>query len=314
MISRRSIRIKAMQALYMKEKGSDMSAPQLISFVDKQLDAFYRLYLLNLYVLAESANYVNEEATKRASKHLKTQEDLAYSVRLFHNPIVQNIVLSPAYEDGVKKEKFEVAVDRDLFRKVFNKFSESPDFVHYAAKENPTPVDDYRAVIKLYNNFVANDETVESIIEELIPSWHDDKSSIVQWVNLTLRQIADNADASGVAGRKPLEEEKKFAKNLVETYLYHAPEYSDLIKPKLQNWEEERIAEMDLLLIKMGLTEFLYLADIPVKVTINEYLEIAKQYSTPQSKDFINGILDSILRDLKEQNKLRKVGRGAVEG
>jgi len=315
MISRRSIRIKAMQALYMKEKEPSMSLPQLLSHVDKQLDAYYRLYLFNLYMLVESANYVNEVAQIRASKHIKTQEDLEVSVRLFHNPITQNVVLSGAYQEGIKKEKFDISVDRDLFRNVFTKFSESPDYQHYIAKTDPTTVDDFRALTRLYNNFIANDEMVEHTLEDLIPSWYDDKSAVVQWVNQTIRQIADKPDEPAVATHKPNEEReaKRFAKNLVETYLFHEAEYSELIKPKLKNWEEERIAEMDLLLIKMGLTEFLYLEDIPVKVTINEYLEIAKLYSTPQSKDFINGILDGILRDLKDQNKLRKVGRGAVE-
>jgi N utilization substance protein B len=266
-------------------------------------------------MLVESANYVNEAAQIRASRHLKSNDDLDFSVRLFHNPIVQNIVLSKAYEDGVKKEKFDIAVDRDLFRKVYGKFAESPDYLHYASKTEHTTVDDFRALTRLYNTFLANDDGAESTVEELMPSWHDDKQAIVQWVNQTLRQIADNPDAPVVPQRKPSDETevKRFAKNLVETYLYHESEYSELIKPKLQNWEEDRIAEMDLLLIKMGLTEFLYLHDIPVKVTINEYLEIAKLYSTPQSKDFINGVLDSILKDLREQNKLRKVGRGAVE-
>lgn len=315
MISRRSIRIKAMQALYMKEKDPSMSAAQLYAYVEKQLDNYHRLYLLNLYILAETAKYVNEEATKRASRHIKTKEDIDFSVRLFHNPIIQNIVLSKAYEDGVKKEKFDITVEQDLFRKVFTKFSESPDYQHYASKADHTTVDDFRALTRLYNTFIANDENVESIIEELMPSWHDDKQAIVQWVGQTLRQIADNPESHVVSNRKPSEETevKRFAKNLVETYLYHEAEYSELIKPKLKNWEEDRIAEMDLLLIKMGLTEFLFIEDIPVKVTINEYLEIAKLYSTPQSKDFVNGILDNILKDLREQNKLRKVGRGAME-
>jgi N utilization substance protein B len=315
MISRRSIRIKAMQALYMKEKDPSMSA-QLLSHVDKQLDAYYRLYLFNLYLLVESANYVNEVAQLRAARHLKTAEDLEVSVRLFHNPIAQNIALSGAYHEGVKNGKFEIGLDRDTFRKVFTKFAQSPDYVHYASKPDPTTVDDFRALTRLYNNFIANDESVEHTLEDLMPSWYDDKSAIVQWVNQTVRQIADKPDEPGVASHKATEEReaKRFARNLVETHLLHESEYSELIKPKLQNWEEERIAEMDLLLIKMGLTEFLYLEDIPVKVTINEYLEIAKLYSTPQSKDFINGILDSILRDLKQQNKLHKVGRGAVEG
>jgi transcription antitermination protein NusB len=316
MISRRSIRIKVMQALYMKEKDPSMSAPQLLSYVDKQLDSYHRLYLLNLFILAVSARYVNEMAQIRAAKHIKTKEDLEFSVRLFHNPIVQNIVLSKAYEDGVKKEKLEISVESDLFRKVFMKFSESPDYQHYASKADHSAVDDFRALTRLYNHFIANDEPVESVIEELIPSWHDDKQAIVQMVGQTLRQIADNPDASAVVARKPSDETevKRFAKNLIETFLFHEHEYSELIKPKLKNWDEDRIAEMDMLLIKLGLTEFLYLEDIPVKVTINEYLEIAKLYSTPQSKDFINGILDSILKDLREQNKLRKVGRGAVEG
>ena len=316
MISRRSIRIKAMQALYMKEKDPSMSMPQLLSYVDKQLDNYHRLYLLNLYILTETANYVNEAATIRAARHLKTQQDLEYSVRLFHNPIVQNIVLSAAFTEGVRKEKFDVSVDSDLFRKVFVKFSETQDYQHYAGKADPSTVDDFRALTRLFNSFVANDETVESIIEEIMPSWHDDKQAVVQLVGQTLRQIADNPDAPAVTGRKPSEEAevKRFAKNLVETFLLHEQEYSELIKPKLKNWDEDRIAELDLLLIKMGLTEFLYIEDIPVKVTINEYLEIAKLYSTPQSKDFINGILDSILKDLRDQQKLRKVGRGAVEG
>ncbi|HZG01405.1 MAG TPA: hypothetical protein VEY71_10405, partial [Chitinophagales bacterium] len=203
MISRRSIRIKAMQALYMKDKDPSMSVPQLLAHVDKQLDNYHRLYLLNLYMLVQSANYVNEAAQIRASRHLKSSSDLDFSVRLFHNPIVQNIALSKAYEEGVKKEKFDIAVESDLFRKVYAKFAESPDYQHYASKTEHTTVDDFRALTRLYNNFIASDENAESIVEELMPSWHDDKPAIVQWVNQTLRQIADSPEAAAVPARKP---------------------------------------------------------------------------------------------------------------
>lgn len=296
----------------MKEKEPSMSLQQVTSYIDKQIDNYYRLYILNLYLLTEAANYVNEAAQIHASKLVRQNNGTDFSVRIYHNPIVQGLVLNQTFQDVLKKEKFHLMVDQDLFRQVYQKLSALPAYAHYTSIENSTLNDDYKILVKVYNEFIANNEVTEHAIEDIIPNWHDDKPGIMQWVSATLKDFSQSSDRN-LPAPSQLKEEKLFAKHLVEGYLYHEEEFRELIKPKLKNWEEDRIAEVDMILIKMGLTEFLYLKEIPVKVTINEYLEISKNYSTPQSKDFINGILDGLLKDLKAANKLQKAGRGALE-
>lgn len=290
-----------------------MTTTQIISYIDKQMDNYYKLYVMNLYLLVETSNYVNEAAQIHASKLVKDRNQSSFSVRIFHNPIIQSIVLSKTYQDVVKNEKFHLLIDSDIFRKAFQKFSATEHYQSYIQLPEPGIKDDLKVVNKLYESLVHENELIEHAIEDVMSNWHDDKQSILQWVSATLKEVSTKPVQDSIPGKKPLREERQFARQLVEAYDYHEQEYSELIKPKLKNWDEDRIAELDMLLIKLGLTEFLYLPDIPVKVTINEYLEVAKQYSTPQSKDFINGILDSLLKDLTTSKKVSKSGRGALE-
>jgi N utilization substance protein B len=147
-------------------------------------------------------------------------------------------------------------------------------------------------------------------MEDSFPNWLDDTEVISFAVTNFIEQLASDKPAKW---QTDLSEENKFANDLLNN-AYHNEEYiTNLITPKLKNWDKDRLAQVDLLLMKLALTEMLYFPNIPVKVSINEYIDVAKQYSTPKSGDFINGILDRIMKELQEQNLIKKTGRGWVE-
>lgn len=302
-----------MQALYSYEKDHSFKADQLKKKTETSIQNFYRLYIVNLYILTKSIEYVNTIVQQNATKHIAVEGDKDLSVRLFHNPIIQRIVLDPNFIEYVKKDKLDLRIEDSIFKKYFNNLLARNSYKKYNKLESTDIADDYYLLSELYTDVIIADEDFDSIMEEIYPSWADDKAAVIALVNTTLIALKDKPNKKGINAPSGFREEIKLANELIDVYFNHGDEFIELIKPRLKNWDEDRIAEVDMLLMKMGVSEMLYQPEIPLKVTINEYLEIAKLYSTPNSSDFINGILDSVLKELKTTNRLQKTGRGIVE-
>ena len=313
MISRRSIRIKAMKALYSFEKDDSITALQLKKQVEQSIRNSYNLYVLNLFLISKAAEYVNELNTINASKHIASELDKNYSVKIFHNTIIQRIISDINFINILKKERFDLRIDTDIFKKYFMNLYSRNSYKKYIQTETDDIADDFYLITELFQDIIAAEDSYDNMLEDIYPNWTDDKESILEQVKLTLQQLKDKPGKRGIINAKEYKEEIKLADLLIDNYLTFPEEYKELIKPRLKNWDEDRLAEIDLIIIRMGLSEFLHAPEIPFKVTINEYLEIAKNYSTPKSKDFINGVLDNILKELKSSNKVNKEGRGIIE-
>lgn len=299
-----------MQVMYMHEQNPDLPIEKLEKTLKDSIHNFYRTFVYNLYVIIKTAEFVNEDAIIRAGKFLPTEADKNVSVKLFHNPVLQKLVLDEEFIRFIRYEKLEHYFDKDYAHKFFHLLAGTNEYKNYVGKENSTIEDDKRIIQFLYKKILFKQELFHQLMEDIFPNWPDDTEVISFAVLNFISQIS--------IGKIPewqtdLIEENKFATELLDNTFYNEEYLTGLITPKLKNWDKERLAQIDLLLMKLALAEIIYFPNIPVKVSINEYIEISKLYSTPKSGDFINGVLDRLMKELQEKNVIKKTGRGLVE-
>jgi len=311
MLSRRNIRVKAMQAIYAHEQDPEKTTDRLEKTMLENINGAYRALLYNLYLLSKTGEYVNADAEIQAGKFIKTED--APSVSLFHNPIIQHLVVNEALYNEIQREKLDTRIDRDFFRQWFQLLKKTEEYGAYSQKENPLLSDDREMVTMLYKRILMSSELFQQHLEDVFPTWTDDNEVIFHAVMNYIQTVSPNQPAFLVRDSKDMKEVKQFASDLLRKTLTHENEIEEIITPFLQHWEKERVAMLDMVLMKMAVAELLFFSEIPVKVTINEYIELAKNYSTPKSGEFINGILDAVRKKLTEDGRVKKSGRGAIE-
>ncbi len=301
MISRRNIRVKVMQVLYALETMED-SKIDPVKQLKKDLDASKELFVFLVHNLLEIARFAEKHAAQRASKNLTTVEDRNVNIKLTGNQFVWKILESEAWKKEV--DIFNPGrIDSDaVVKKLFLELSESAEYKTYIATQSREKQSERDILKFIFNNLMLPSEAFTGMIEEHFNNWDDDADMLHQLVNNYL-QKPGSYDL-----KEMLTDEKwKFARNLLTTVIEKRDHVNDLIKPKLKNWDADRIAVLDMMLMQMGVCEFLYFETIPPKVTINEYIDIAKEYSTQQSGQFINGVLDNIHKELMAEGKIQKI-------
>ena len=303
MISRRNIRVKVMQTLYSIETMEfDIKPGQEVKTLQKHFDQTRQLFLYIIYFITEVARYSEKAAMMRASKHLPTAEDLNVNTKSAGNELVWKVLEDNSFQQALKEDKPDLSVDRELVKKVYLKLVETQEYKEYISIEGRDKKTEKDLLAFIFTQLLLPNEDFISHLEELFTNWDDDCEMINQLV-LNYLQKPGSYDF-----REVLSKDKwQYAKDLLETVLQKKDVTLELIKPKLNNWDADRIATLDLILIQMGVCEFLYFETIPPKVTINEYIDLAKEYSTVQSGQFINGILDNIHKDLVKGNGMSKV-------
>nr|MBS0038531.1 transcription antitermination factor NusB [Saprospiraceae bacterium] len=308
MLSRRNIRIKVMQLLYSLGADKQLEEKTLIQLYEKGIHKSYQLLLFTLYVILEVSKISLEESERRKSKLLPQDEDLSFTPKLYENKLVQSLESSHTLEEAAEKHRFNESLDIDLVREVYRKYSKSEAYRKYLQSKT-TLVDDRKILLDLFR-FLRKDDVFNELLEDNYINLEDDKSLIVGAVKKVIKELP-NEDKNFLKEYFPDDDTwMDFGKFLLEMTLEKDEDIAKLISPTLKNWDADRLAAVDTILIKMALSEMLYFPSIPTKVTINEYLEIAKNYSTVKSKDFINGILDTLLKELTESGKIQKKGRG----
>lgn len=303
MISRRNIRVKVMQTIYTvhaSENEIKSVDPQLI--LNKHFEQTRSLFVYLTWFLAEVCRYAEADAHRKAAKHLPTSNDLNVNIKIAGNEVLWKMLEDPALKEQFKLVKPELLSDPDLLRKIYYQLVETNEYRQYTAEPGRDKQEEKKIIEFILNDMLLANELFTSHIEELFSNWDDDGDLIVQLLVAYIQK-------PGIYDFKNLmtPDKKDFAKNLLQTVLDKDDHLQSLIIPKLKNWDPERIALLDMVLMKMGVAEFLYFETIPPKVTINEYIDLAKEYSTPQSGQFVNGILDNIHKDLVQQGKMQKV-------
>ena len=315
MLNRRHLRVKVLQSLY----AYHQSTPRDIKHHEKQLlssiDQVFEMYIWMLSLIREVIDYTATDAEERANKHLPTADDLNANKKILANSFYLSLGDNRDYLIALKKYKVDWSFDPELAKSLFISLKNSPEYAEYLAKTDDTIHTDKDIIKFIFKKVILKSSLAEQVFEDKFIYWTTDKEVLQALIAKTFKNFShenakDNqlADISG-----NWVEDREFVINLYEQTIKHDEEYQELIAQKTQNWEPDRIAMMDTLLMKMAIVEFANFTSIPVKVTINEYLEISKEFSTPKSNSFINGILDKILFELKAENKVKKIGRGLIE-
>ena len=303
MISRRNIRVKVMQTLYtisLSENGPKPGDAQKL--LQQHFEQTRSLLVYLTWFLTEVTRYAETDAHQRASKHLPSAEDLNVNTKLAGNEILWKMLEDTALKEQFAKEKPELMTDRELIRKSYLTLAETKEYKNYIAKGARDKQEEKKILEFILNDLMLGNEIFVSHIEEHFTNWDDDGDMVVQLLSGYLQKPGSLQFSQMLSADKA-----GFAKMLLQTVLDKGEHLQTLIIPKLKNWDPERIAQLDMIMMKMGVAEFLYSETIPPKVTINEYIDLAKEYSTQQSGQFVNGILDNIHKDLVQQGKMEKV-------
>jgi N utilization substance protein B len=303
MISRRNIRVKVMQTLYSAETAQgEMKPGEPLKILQKHFDQTRGLLVYLVYVVTEVARYAETDARQKASKHLPTQADLNINIKLAGNELLWKLLEDISYQQALKEDKPELLADREQIKKLYQQLVDTSEYKEYIGEQGRNSKSEKQLLEFILGTLMLPNESFIAQVEEYFTNWDDDCEVINQLI-LSWFQKPGAFNFMEIISREKL----AFAKELLQTVTDKKQVCMDLIKPKLKNWDPERIAVLDMILMQMGVCEFLYFETIPPKVTINEYIDLAKAYSTPQSGQFVNGILDNIHKDLLKEDKMHKV-------
>ena len=303
MISRRNIRVKVMQVLYMMEIAlEDGAIKNPVNELQKQFDKSKELLVYILYFITEVARYAETDAKNKANKHLPTTADLNINTKLAGNGLLWVILENPSFVKEVEALQPKQLIDTNLLKKVYTNLVETKEYQTYIIEQSRNKGFEKDMLRFIFTNLLLPNEHFTSHLEELFNNWDDDADMMDQLVNNYLSK------PTGYNLSQIISDDKwQFAKTLLTSTFNKRQFLLDTIKPKLQNWDADRIASLDMVLMQMGLCELLYFETIPTKVSINEYIDLAKDYSTEQSGHFVNGILDNIHKQLVAEGKINKI-------
>jgi N utilization substance protein B len=303
MISRRNIRVKVMQTLYTLEAQDGAAKPgDSVRILQKHFDQSRQLLSYLLYFIIEIARYAETDARVRASKHLPSEKDLNVNIKLAGNEFLWKILEDASLKKALENDKPHLQENRELIRKLYSELTATPEYQSYIEVKGRDKKSEREMLEFIFSGLMLSNEGFLTHVEELFSNWDDDGEMISQIV------MSFFAKPGSVSFQEVISKEKwEFASVLLQTVIDKKEVVLDLIRPKLKNWDPERIATLDMILMQMGVVEFLYFETIPPKVTINEYIDLAKDYSTPQSGQFVNGILDNIHKELVREDKMHKV-------
>jgi|TARA_B110000881_G_scaffold186704_1_gene175620 N utilization substance protein B len=309
MISRRHIRLKVMQSLYAFRSQNERDILKGERDMLKHIENISELQLVIMSFLVSLIKHAESFYEEGKNKHLPTPKDLNPNIKFIDNSFVRIILDNRELIKQSKKiSAFWYDNDHDIVRKIFMDILKSDEYGNYLSNSENNIEIDIKFFNNILNNFILNNKIFHHMLEERSIYWIDDLPFVATIImgNFKLQKIIlpktvfkNNID-------------KKFALNLFNLTIKNDSEYEKIIIKKAKNWDIERIAIMDQILIKMAFCEILNMPELPINVSLNEYIEISKYYSTNKSKMFVNGLLDSAVSDFKNENKIKKVGRGLM--
>lgn len=292
-----------MQTLYSIEAGAcpaDISRAQ--EELSKKMEQSSRLFAYLLFLISEVAKYAETDALKRAAKHLPSQEDLQVNTKLSGNELMSRYCQDPSFQQQASRGHFQAHLDMALVKTCYLALCATPEYAGYISTPERDKNSERDILMHIFNNILLPDERVDEHLSEQFLVWDDD-AEMMQTMVIHFLQRPAGWDFEQVIS----DEKRDFGQELLKTTLDKKEHCLEVIGSKLQNWDADRIALLDMVLMRMGLCELLYFETIPPKVTLNEYIDLAKDYSTAQSGQFVNGILDGIHKEMEAEGRLRKV-------
>ncbi len=319
MLGRRHYRIKVLQALYAYFQGGEgrieVAEKNLLNSIDK----VYELYFLQLSFLLEVIHFYRFRTEESKTKFYPTPEEVNPSYKLSENRLILKLQENSDLKSQLEKYRVSWTEEQEMVRKAYQKLKAGKDLGEYLNSGTSSFREDQDFLEKLFRKFIAKSADLQFYFEERSIFWDDDFEVAAVFVLKTIKLMSESfgekdslTDLFTKGEEDDSEDDRKFIRDLFRKTIINTDESDKLIDARTRNWELERIALTDILLIKMALTELTSFSQIPVKVTMNEYIEISKQFSSQKSKLFINGILDKLVTDLTEEKKIRKTGRGLM--
>ncbi len=313
MISRRLLRIKVLQTAYAHFKSDLNSVGKSERELFHSIEKTWELYLSIYVLLIDLVRYTRQRIELARTKLSPTHEDLNPNTRFIDNALIRHLEEHEELNSCLKKQKISWVKYPELVRELYNQLSGSDAYRAYLEEKEPTWQSDRKFILQLLEGLFLCSESLDQALEERSIYWNDDLEFAMKMVEKSLRKFNGN-DANPVPVYNIFqdEEDKEFVRKLFHSVILHHEEYKKLIDQHTRNWDVERIAFMDILIMELAIAEILENESIPTKVSFNEYIEIAKYYSTDKSSNFINGILDKIIQQLREENRIVKRGRGLI--
>lgn len=319
MINRRFLRVKVLQAVYAYlGSGEDVvenGVKHLLESIDKMKD----LFVWQLSFLVETKRFAENRIEENKRKNFPTQEDLHPNMRYVENRVLNALENNRDLRKEEERLKINWADHQDIVRNYYNMMRNTQEYNDYMSNPVNNFEQDKKFIVKMINEYFADLEVLQDFYEEksifFVDDYHLVSSMLVKFFSDIKASFNETSLLPTIykTEKDAVNEDKEFVKNLFRQVLKHDDEYGKLVGANTSNWEKERVCVMDMIILKLALTEFLCFPYIPVKVTMNEYIEISKYFSTPKSKIFVNGILDRILKKLTEENAIVKKGIGLLD-
>jgi N utilization substance protein B len=319
MLSRRHLRVKVLQALYayFQSGNSDilLGEKQLLLSINK----LHELFFWQFSFLIELTRFAEQRIEENRHKHFPTPEDLNPSLNFVQNKLLSAINDNRDFRRKEDLYKINWSQEQEMVRKFYQLLRESPDYDQYMKIENPTFTVDKKFVYSIIEKLFTDFELLESFYEEksiyFVDDFHLVSELMLKFLKFFDKDFNEFSTFPGIyrTDNDEVNEDLVFVKDLFRKTIGHSEEYGELIAGYTSNWEQERIAVMDMLILKIALTELVEFRSIPVKVSMNEYIEISKYFSTSRSSIFINGILDKMIQDFRKEGRIVKTGRGLLD-
>jgi len=313
MLNRRYLRIKVLQALYSFYQDDRLDLAIKEKELKSSVEKIYDLYLYLIFILKELRTIAERTLEERKKKMLPTAEDLNPNTRFITDPVLLKIDTSPLLAKLKKEKVIMWTIDEEpVLKRIYAEIIASADYTAYRNAPFVSFEESKKFIHTIYKKFISDNELIKQYLFEKNIHWAGDYTLATLSVMKTFKGFKEEGELELLPLYKA-DDDFDYMITLFRHTILDDTSVSAILKDKISNWEPERIASIDMLLMKMAITEILQFPGIPVKVTLNEYIEISKQYSSPKSNTFINGILDAVVKDLRSQNKLAKTGRGLIE-
>ena len=316
MLNRRFLRVKALQSIYAYHQSESSNLPQAERQLLAGVDDLYKLFVYQLSFWVEIRQFAERRIEENKLKHFPTEEDLNPNMKFVDNRILKALDDNQHLAKLVDQYKIDWVDSReDFIRNMFVKLTETPEYKEYMTNGKDSFSDDKHFLVTVIDTYMPENGLLYDYYSDRDLSYTSDYQLAVYLLWKFISEMPAGFDASSTLPPvfKDEAEDKEFVVKLFEKTILHADEYMALVKANISNWDYDRLALMDKILIFMAMTEFIEFHSIPVKVTINEYIEISKFYSTPESRRFVNGMLDRLSIELKENGRLVKTGLGLVD-
>jgi len=312
MITRRLIRIKILQIVfsYLFSDGKTIHVAEKELFFS--MHKFHELYHKMLYLMVDLKRYAENRIEIARSKKAPTYQDLHPNTRFIDNQLIRQIEENEDLNTFVSKKKLNWSQQKEFIRDLYNHLIETDLYNDYMNAENNSYEADKTLVIRIYETLLPDFDPLFQQLEDQSIYWNDEVELVISFIIKSLKDFRQSEQGTLQFPLFKKDEDRQFAEELFRKTVRNYDQYDKLIENNSRNWDLERIAFMDILIMKMAITEIMEFPSIPTKVTLDEYIEIAKYYSTEISNVFINGILDKVIAQLRSEDKIHKQGRGLI--